>query len=223
MCFSANASFTAGVVLTVIGAASIKKTDHRSQLFFAGIPFIFGIQQLLEGVLWLTLHHPGYEYAQKIATYVFLFFAQIIWPIWIPVAILLFEKKSLRTVMQKILVGAGVLVGLYLAYCLLAFKVEATINGHHILYKQDYPLWLKNYVVVLYAMAIVVSPLFSHIRRMWMLGVALAVSYIISTLFYEHYVLSVWCFFSAIISLSIYAIIVSVSDAERAKRIPLKE
>lgn len=221
MCFSANASFTAGVALTVIGIASIKKTDHRSQLFFAGIPFIFGIQQLSEGVLWLTLHHPGYAYTQKIATYVFLFFAQIIWPIWVPTAILLFEKKASRTMMQKILVGSGVLVGFYLAYCLLAFKVEASITGRHISYEQDYPLWLKNYVVVLYASAIVASPFFSHMKRMWMLGVAIALSYGISTLFFEHHVLSVWCFFSSIISLSIYAIIVSVSDAERAKPKPV--
>ena len=41
MCFSASASFGAGVVLNVIGVATIKKTHHSPQLLFASIPFIF--------------------------------------------------------------------------------------------------------------------------------------------------------------------------------------
>ena len=214
MCFSASASFTAGVVLTSIGIASIKKIDHPSQLCFAAIPFIFGVQQFSEGVLWLSLPNLEYLQTQKIATYIFLFFAQIIWPIWVPTSILLFEKKTSRTLIQKILVGTGILVGLYLCYCLITFKVEATIIEHHISYFQDYPPSFKYLVIILYTLAIVGSPFFSHIKRMWLLGIAIAISYIISTLFYEHYVLSVWCFFSSIISLSIYVIIMTVSKKE---------
>lgn len=78
MCFSATASFGAGVVLTVIGVASIKKTHHPTQLLFASIPFIFGVQQIAEGILWLTLPNPDYVSTQKIFTHIFLFFAQIL-------------------------------------------------------------------------------------------------------------------------------------------------
>lgn len=46
MCFSASASF---------GAASIINTHHTSQLLFASIPFIFGVQQIAEGVLFMDL------------------------------------------------------------------------------------------------------------------------------------------------------------------------
>lgn len=42
-------------MLTVIGAASIKKTHHPSQLLFASIPFIFGVQQIAEGLLFIDL------------------------------------------------------------------------------------------------------------------------------------------------------------------------
>lgn len=217
MCFSASASFTAGVVLTVIGIAAIKKTIHPSQLLFASIPLVFGVQQIAEGVLWLALPDPDHLLLKKIATYIFLFFAQILWPVWVPLAIMLFEQKATRSLMQKILVAAGVIVGLYLGVCLLLFNVEATITGHHINYFQDYPPSFKIFVILFYASAIVVSPFFSHIKRMWMLGVAIAISYLISALFYQHYVLSVWCFFSSIISLSIYAIIVAVSNTEKRK------
>jgi uncharacterized membrane protein len=39
-----------------------------------------------------------------------------------------------------------------------------------------------------------------------MLGVAIAISYIITAIFYEQYILSVWCFFASIISISVYVI-----------------
>jgi hypothetical protein len=213
MCFSASASFSAGVALAVIGAASIKKAQHPSQVPFASIPLIFGVQQIAEGILWLTLSQPEYVIAQQVSTYVFLFFAQILWPIWVPVAILLVEKHATRKNIQKGLVGAGILVGGYLAYCLLMFQVEAKIVGHHITYFQDYPSSFKTYGIILYASATVGPAFFSHIKRMWMLGATVIISYVVTAIFYDHYILSVWCFFSAIISMAIYAIMLEISTS----------
>ena len=217
MCFSASASFGAGVVLTAIGVASIKKTHHPIQLLFASIPLIFGVQQIAEGMLWLTLNNPEYIKTQRIFTYIFLFFAQFIWPIWVPIAILLLEKKSTRKNIQKVFVGAGIMVGLYLIYCLLYFHVEAKIIGHHISYFQDYPSSFRNYGIILYGLATIVPSFFSHIKRMWMLGATILISYVITAIFYEHYILSVWCFFSSIISLSIYAIMIEISNKQPLK------
>jgi hypothetical protein len=219
MCFSANASFGAGVVLTVIGVASIKKTQHRSQLLFASIPFLFGIQQLAEGVLWVTLPNPAYLQIQKIATYVYLFFAQVLWPIWVPFAILLVEKSETRNKIQWVLLGAGLMAGLYLGYCLLAFHVEAKIAGHHIMYLLDNPDMPQNYIFVLYGIASILPAFFSHIKHMWILGVSALVSYLVSAFFFEHYVLSVWCFFASIISLIIYAIMAEISKSEEQQPI----
>lgn len=212
MCFSASASFGAGAVLTVIGVVSIKKTHRASQLLFASIPFVFGVQQIAEGVLWRTLPNPDYLNTQKVFTYIFLFFAQVLWPLWVPIAILLLEKNATRKIIQKVWVVAGLMVGLYLAYCLMVFHVEAKIIGHHIAYLQDYPDSLRKYVILLYALATIVPPFFSHIRRMWMLGISILIAYVVTAVFYNHYILSVWCFFSSIISLSVYAIMVEISN-----------
>ena len=54
MCFSATASFTAGAGLLVIGAITIRLSRDRAELPFAAIPVLFGVQQLIEGALWLT-------------------------------------------------------------------------------------------------------------------------------------------------------------------------
>jgi hypothetical protein len=217
MCFSASASLGAGVVLAVIGIASIKKTHHRSQLLFAGIPLLFALQQIAEGILWLTIPNPDYANTRKIFTHIYLFFAQVVWPIWMPVAILLLEKNTTRKNIQKVFVGAGLLVGIYLAYCQSTFNMEARITGHHITYLKDFPSLLRLPVIFFYVFAAVLPPFFSHIKRMWLFGVALVIAYIISAVFYEHYVLSVWCFFSAIISLSIYAIMIKISNTQRQK------
>jgi hypothetical protein len=77
MCFSAIASFGAGIVLAVIGVATIKKATHPSQIIFAGIPLIFCVQQITEGFLWLALANPGNSSLQQFTTYTFLSFAQI--------------------------------------------------------------------------------------------------------------------------------------------------
>ena len=54
MCFSASASFIAGTTLCAVGVATIKRTEARSELPLAMIPLMFGVQQLIEGVVWLT-------------------------------------------------------------------------------------------------------------------------------------------------------------------------
>ena len=78
MCFSTSASFAAGITLTVIGVASIKKVKDPSQFLFASIPFLFGVQQFAEGVLWLTIPNSELLTIKKIFTSIFLFFAQFL-------------------------------------------------------------------------------------------------------------------------------------------------
>jgi hypothetical protein len=217
MCFSANASFGAGVVLTVIGVAAIKKTRHPSQILFAAIPLFFAIQQIGEGILWVILPNPDYSATQKIITRFFLFFAQVIWPLWVPVAILLLEKESTRRNMQRILVVLGALLSLYLSYCLMTYHVQARIIGYHIAYEQDYPIFLKYPAGIFYIIATIVPPFFSHIKRMWLLGLTVLISYIITTIFYDNYLVSVWCFFASVISIAVYFIMLEIETAGTLK------
>jgi hypothetical protein len=51
MCFSANASFGAGIILAVISVASLKKVQYSTHIYFAAIPLIFCIQQITKGLL----------------------------------------------------------------------------------------------------------------------------------------------------------------------------
>jgi hypothetical protein len=215
MCFSANASFVAGIILPVIGVAAIIKVQHKSQILFASIPLLFAVQQIAEGFLWITLPNPDYASVSQGLTYVFLFFAQFFWPLWIPISILMLEKENKRKKIQKVFVGMGMLVSIYFAYCLLSYHVHADIVGYHITYTVDYPNPLGKYVGILYFIATVAPPFFSHIKRMWMFGAAILISYIITAIFFEHYVVSVWCFFASVISISIYAIMLEIRNMNK--------
>jgi hypothetical protein len=206
MCFSANASFGSGLVLSAIGVASLAKVKHPSQIMFASIPLVFAVQQFSEGFLWLTLPYSDQAYLQQVITHIFLIFAQVLWPLWVPIAIILVEKEKTRKPFQKVLVGIGILVALYFGLCLFFYHVQAKIVGYHIYYEQDYPVVPRNFGGALYIVATIAPLFFSHVKKMWILGLTILASYIVTAIFYDHYVVSVWCFFSSIISASVYLI-----------------
>ncbi len=213
MCFSASASFGAAIVLTAISVISIRKVKKPSQSAFASIPLIFAVQQFTEGLLWLSLTDPYYASLQEGSTYVFLFFAQVVWPIWVPLSILMLVEKEKRKTIEKTLVGIGGVVSLYLAYCLMTYSVQAEVVGYHISYVQDYPQALSRYGGALYIIATIAPPFFSPAKRMWTLGTAILVSYIITTIFYADYVVSVWCFFASVISIAVFAVMQKMNTA----------
>ena len=206
MCFSAVASFGAGTVLTFIGVASLKKVQSPSQIAFASVPLIFAVQQISEGFVWLSLSNSTFASLQSVMTYVFLFFAQVVWPIWVPFAIMKLEKNDKRKKMLKVIVAIGGLVSLYLLFCLINFHVDSKIVGYHISYKQDYPRDIKIYQAGLYLIATVIPPFISSVKKMPLLGMGIFISYIITMIFYVDYIISVWCFFASIISITIYGI-----------------
>ena len=106
MCFSAGASFGASALLLVGGYATLKKVKQPNQMMFAAIPLIFSIQQFTEGFVWLSFQDPGFYSLQHVFSNIFLFFALIVWPIWVPVSILQLEEEAKR---KKILIALFVI------------------------------------------------------------------------------------------------------------------
>lgn len=208
MCFSAEASFSASVVLAVVGVVAVKKVQLPSQLPFACIPFLFSFQQLTEGFLWLALTHKEYAYLESISTYFFLIFAQIVWPTWVPLSIMFLEKDEKRKKAFYFISEIGILLSIYLSYCFIVYDVQAEISSHHIQYNLDFPhtqhlLWLS---ALFYFIPTVFSTFVSSVKRMQILGMAILASSVITRLFTLKYFISIWCFFAAIISVLILLI-----------------
>lgn len=216
MCFSANASFGVSVLLMVGGIVAVRKIKDKRQLPFAAIPILFSIQQFTEGFLWMSLSNSAYVSWHTNTTYVFLFFAQVVWPLWVPLAMLLMEKERIRIIILKIILATGCMVSIFLAYCLLNYTVSSEISNHHIKYNL---LFENNYIKggsVLYFIATVISPFLSSVKKMSFIGTIILLSYLVSKLFYSEYVISVWCYFAAAISIIILYIIESIRKTEKA-------
>jgi hypothetical protein len=213
MCFSAGASFGAGAVLLVAGAVAMSKAKTKPQRVFAAIPFIFSAQQLIEGMLWVTLRHPVEGSTQQLFTYLFLVFAWTVWPIWIPFSIRGLEPDPRRKKQLTICFYTGLAVSICVACIFFLYPVKVMPMRNHIHYLFDFPSRVRQLVWVCsipYFVVTVASPFISSHKRMKWLGMAFLISYLFTLLFYKNYVVSVWCFFAAILSIVVIWIITGV-------------
>ena len=199
MCFSATASFSASIGLTLLGALSIKKAKTRSMRLFASTPLLFAVQQAAEGVVWLTATHTS-SCLLVSSTYAFLFFAFIFWPLWMPLVARTLEQNPQRKSLMNISVLAGCSVAAYSLWYIIYNSISAQIQHNHIAYISSGPTFAYYPMTVLYLLA-TVAPLFlSSVKHMWILGIGISVSYIVTVLQYTHNITSVWCFFAALLS-----------------------
>jgi hypothetical protein len=200
MCFSAGASFAGGVVISAIGVVTIREVHKPSQIVFACIPVFFGIQQIVEGCLWIALPDADYLNMQKIATYLYMIMAQVLWPAIIPVSVLLMEEDKKRKGVLRIFLFMGLLLSVYYLYCLIFFNVNPQIMGYHIQYNTEFPDSLAIPAFIVYLIA-TITPLFvSGIKRTHLLGILMFLSGLITGIFFTQFLISVWCFFAALIS-----------------------
>lgn len=207
MCFSATASFGASAILFIAGIAALNKVESKSQIPFAAIPIIFAFHQFTEGFVWLSLTHQEYNYWQEIPIIIFLLLAQVLWPFWVPFSFLLIEKGDKRKKILRILLGLGSIASIFLAYRLLFHPVTAVINPFHIRYTINFPFKILNILVgITYFIVSIVPPFLAGGKRMISLGLLNLISFIITIVFFENYVISVWCFFAALISFEVYLV-----------------
>ncbi|HUR66752.1 MAG TPA: DUF6629 family protein [Chitinophagaceae bacterium] len=228
MCFSATASFGAGAVLGTIGIIAVAKARTKPQKAFAAIPLIFAIQQFSEGLLWLSLNDTGIAGWRSFLTYIYLVFAMAVWPFWIPFTIWLLEKDAKRKKMMNLFVwigavvaaGVGVILSLYPVQVITPFCFNCPGSStaslrHHLHYEFSIPQMVKNLIIafsVLYIVATIITPFISGIKNMRWIGIVFLASYLFAITMYNGFVISVWCFFAALLSFVVLWIIVSLRN-----------
>jgi hypothetical protein len=201
MCFSATVSFSTGAILLAIGTPTLKSAIRPRELMFAAIPLLFAIQQLTEGVIWLTFSYNA-PLVNAAMTYVYSFFSHVLWPIYVPVAVMLIEPSLKRRRTLLAFIAAGVAVGAYLLYFLLAYPVVSRPTGQHIEYVS--PHFFALAVMTLYLTSTTLSPLLSTHRMVKLFGALALSSFALAYFFYVTWFISVWCFFAALLSAVIY-------------------
>ena len=210
MCFSAPASFIASGGLVALGSASVIAAKKEDKVL-AAIPLLFGIQQFCEGIQWLYLKAGS---SSLPAGYGFLFFAFIVWPIYVPTFVYILDKKKRKVLRWFIALGSA--VALYFLVLLITQSLAIHELRACVSYTFNFPL--KGLVNGGYLLA-VFSPLFisSHHIFKWF-GVLIAFLAIITWLFFTLTFASVWCFFAAIVS-SMFFFYIQFKDHPKFKKL----
>ena len=201
MCFSATASFTAGAILLGIGVMTLKSAKHPREWAIAAIPLLFAIQQLSEGVIWLSFRYEA-PVLNTVMTQVYSFFSHVLWPIYVPMAVLLIEPLGWRRRVLFAYVVAGVAVGAFLLYYMLVSPIVSQPIGRHIEYVS--PHFFVAAMMSLYLLSTTLSPMFSSYRMVNVFGILALLSAVTAYYFYATWFISVWCFFAALLSVIIY-------------------
>lgn len=200
MCFSATVSFVAGVTLIAFGVATLKLIRKKSEIPFAIIPLLFGVQQLVEGMLWLSFEYEAAGF-NMLMTYLFTLFSHVLWPIYVPFSIYWIETVAWRRKALGVFQVIGAAIGMYLLYSIIRYPVISEINENMV---YVLPYVREQPAMGLYLTATCIAPLFSSHGFVRLFGVLTLLLFMVALWFYLVALFSVWCFFSAILSILIY-------------------
>jgi len=197
MCFSASVSFVAGASLLAVGVVTIRKAQHKAELPFAAIPLLFGVQQLIEGAIWLTFRFDA-PLLNPTMTFVYSLFSHVLWPLYMPFAVLLLEPVRWRRKALAAFLAAGAAAGLYLLVNMIRVPIVSGAVGGHIDYAS--PHFYIVPVMTGYLAGTGISMLFSSHSIVRMFGLAALLSFLAAYAVYAKWFISVWCFFAGVLS-----------------------
>lgn len=214
MCFSAEASFTSAFILGTAAALTFKNIQSPSLRWGALIPLFFGIQQLIEGFVWLDLNKLEISASSlNIFNYIYLAFALVFWAIFIPLSLRIMEPDPLRKKWLNLFILIGIFYNIILLlnfyvlqsdYPKIAVKAMGQSIQYELLSSSILPVRL---FYILYYLCTLVPPFISGLKKMWILGIINVIGFFIAQVYYEESFLSVWCFFAACISFFLYLVL----------------
>lgn len=210
MCFSETASFTAAAVLSLQGSLSLNLVKKEKAFLLLGmVPLLFAVQQFSEGIIWHYFNHQlPLEGAGLMAVYIFLTFAFLVWPIFIPLALYKAESIKTKKIILFLFVLGGIFWGLYLLLSVPYSDVTVAIKEHSIFYGLEYFSDRQVFILKWIYLGLLIIPIFiSSLSSMYLFGLLTIITAFIANYFYRATFTSVWCFFAAILSFMLYFVI----------------
>lgn len=213
MCFSASASFATSAVLLPLGVMSLKRLPDADGNYraFASFPLLFGIQQFIEGLLWLSLTDDS-SVPAKLPALGFLFFVFCIWPVLVPYAAYAVEERPLAKRLLGAMQGLGVLFGIAMLGPLLMYEdwfgLEVIQGSIHYSVTSIFDGRVPDEALgVVYTLLSMLPLLLSSSVQLRRFGLLVLVSFVVSILLYSYAFISVWCFFAAALSVQVLWIV----------------
>ncbi|UOF02461.1 DUF6629 family protein [Bdellovibrio reynosensis] len=202
MCFSATVSYGAATVLVATGTITTLKNKLKEQRMIAAIPFLFGIQQAAEGIVWQTLRTDSAAFLGHIGSVLFVTVALVIWPSWLPWSLYQIEQNEKRKRILKAIGIMGLIVSCLAAWVLSASEVHAYQTGHSLGYTfhNVRRFWPASLDFLLYDIPTLVPFFVSSLRTVKIAGVLVFLGMMVAAIVNREASTSIWCFFAALIS-----------------------
>ena len=200
VCFSAEADFVSAAVIGTIGVATLTQVERPRELPLAALPLAFALHQLAEGFVWQEL--DGAAHATGPAVSVYLFFAWVLLPVYVPVAIMLLEPPGPTRRRLAGFVAIGAVASAYLAASLVTGDVSAHSGGHVVLYGGAGRY--ADVATALYIVATCGAPLVSRHRTIVWFGIANLFAVAAIATVQAEGLTSIWCSWAAIVSVLIF-------------------
>lgn len=206
MCLSAEVSLGAAAILVPAGTVAAVwawRGDH-SYLMIATLPLLFGMQQLVEGLIWIE-GHAGNTHRVGQYSLLYMFFTWIAWPIWVPVSAYFLERGARRNIILLFVIAGAMLGGLqFIPYFVHDGWLTTTFLRWAVRY-QDINLLdglvPREVTYAIYVTVVIVPFLLVRDRAIKMFGLLVAGVLVVTYLFFSYAYISVFCFGGAVISI----------------------
>jgi len=205
MCLSAPASFGLGAALLPAGAYCVRAAvrKNRRYLPLALVPILFGVQQVCEGLVWMTRDRDDAALASA-AALGFLFFALSFWPFWFPLSAWCLEKRRRMRSGFAVVTFLGMAWSglLYVPLLLRPERLGVEVVHHSIHYDYGnlavFQFVSAEFLRVAYLLLVVLPLIVCSDWQVKRFGVLLAAAAVVSQLVFAYAFASVWCFFAAL-------------------------
>jgi hypothetical protein len=202
MCYSLEASITAGLGLGLAGYGMVAKAlrNDRRMLFFAAFPLVFSAHQFVEAAVWVTRDDSS---AGQPFRYLYTLIAFTVWPVLTPFAAAYAESDPERKRVWGTMGGAGLVLAAYLIAKLAgADGIDLSVYRHSLAYD---PLFERPPLMAdfLYLVLTVTPLVFSERRAINVFGLAVLSTFFLALAANRPAWYSVWCLAAAVFSLVI--------------------
>ena len=208
MCFSTTGSLVIGTALAATGVVCVNKAARTDKAFilFALFPLFFGVQQIIEGFVWIGLLN-NIGWLTNIFAHAYIFFSFSFWPAYAPIAVYLVEKHenamTKRLLLLAMIFGSGAALTAFFLLMPGYIPLFTKIVGHSISYDNPLPQTLKVLFTIIYLLAVIPPFIIISDARLKRFGYLLFVSAILAQAVFSYAFVSVWCLFAGVLSLYI--------------------
>lgn len=224
MCFSAEVSFTAATGLLPAGGLAFSRALRNRPSFapLAALPIFFGLQQLAEGLVWVSGTSAERQWVETFSL-AYMFFSWLAWPVWVPFSTYFLEPCKRRHIYLVFAILGGMVGAMqFLPYFAhdnwlitrflpRAISYEGTVLFDAIMRRE------LTYVIYLF---VILAPLLSSsdqdARRF---GFLVLLVVIVTYTFFRYAYISVFCFGGALMSLYIVYVAFRGDDVVRPREV----